>query len=679
MLTSSATGNVLQVADSSGFVAGDEVLVISMQFMQAGLYETAYVSDVQPSSLTLTTNLVRVYNTGGPVLVQRVPHFTTITVQAGGSLTAHPWDGQTGGVVFFRADSVVVEAGGKIEVSCIVYRGGAPSGATQYSYQGESYWFDSEQDRLANNGGGGGGNTENIPDGSYWATGGGGGGYGSVGQSGTAKSGPGLPGDGGVSYGVADLSKLFLGSGGGAGGTHGNAASGGNGGGIIVIDAASSIQVNGTISANGASALDSADGGGSGGGAGGSIYLRATTLTLGSGNVTAQGGQGGIAVAYNGNRGDGGDGGDGRIRLDYDTLSGTALPTPGYTQTPMGSMPAPTPESNDLIVTSDSILKAGSYTFDTVQVTNNATLYLRSNITAGSGVTITAQNIQIDNGAKITADGLGYAGSYGNGTGPGGGSGTSDWLSWGAGGGHGGKGGDGVGYVGGVSYGNVSQPITLGSGGGGGSESYFSKRGGDGGGAIHLVVTGTLTINGALSANGTNGDGGFWAGGGGSGGGAGGSIWIETQTLNGSGNIQAQGGSSPVAGGGAGGRIALAYTTSSLNDTAVEAFGGTGPKQHGGPGTIYWAPANRLVINNNGNNGAAAGLESGSYNFASIELIQHGHLDVLGEGSTITLANDTMISDGKGILTAYGVLSDTYVITIQNFTLDVKGKLTGAN
>jgi RHS repeat-associated protein len=681
VLTSSATGNILQVADSSGFVVGDEVLVISMHYMQAGLYETAYISEVQPSSLTLTTNLVRVYNTGGPVMVQRVLHFTTVTVQAGGTLTAHPWDGQTGGVVFFRADSVVVEAGGKIEAGGIGYRGGAPSSATQYSYQGESYWFDSAQDRLANSGGGGGGNTENNPNGSYWATGGGGAGYGSAGQLGTAKSGPGLPGDGGVSYGTANLSKLFLGSGGGAGGAYGSVAPGGNGGGIIVIDATSSIQVNGTISANGATALDSADGGGSGGGAGGSIYLRATTLTLGSGNVTAQGGQGGIAVAYSGNRGDGGDGGDGRIRLDYDTLSGTALPTPGYMQTPMGSMPVPTPESNDLIVTSDAILNAGSYTFDTVQVTNNATLYLRSNITAGSGVTITAQNIQIDNGAKITADGLGYAGSYGNGAGPGGGSGTSEGFKFGAGGGHGGHGGNGAGYVGGNAYGSVYQPVTLGSGGGGGATNE-QKRGGDGGGAIHLVVAGTLTVSGTLSANGTDGTGDYWATGGGSGGGAGGSIWVEAQTLNvnGNGKIQANGGSSPVAGGGAGGRIALQYTTGTLSDVAVQAFGGTlGPTQHGGPGTVYWAPADRLVINNNGNNGAAAGLISGNYTFNSIELTHYGHLDVLGTASSLILTSGANVTgDGTATLAAYGTLNVPTSLTIQNVALDIQGQLSSA-
>ena len=60
-----------------------------------------------------------------------------------------------------------------------------------------------------------------------------------------------------------------------------------------------------------------------GGGAGGSIYLRAPTVDIGVGQVTAVGGQGGYGAV-----GCGGDGGAGRIRIDSDVLQGTTQPAP---------------------------------------------------------------------------------------------------------------------------------------------------------------------------------------------------------------------------------------------------------------------------------------------------------------------------------------------------------------
>src|SRR5262245_43124028 len=77
-------------------------------------------------------------------------------------------------------------------------------------------------------------------------------------------------------------------------------------------------MVEGQVDANGTSA----SGGywGAGGGAGGSIYLKAGESNLGEGQVTALGG--GHYCYY----GCGGNGGTGRIRIDYDTLSGESSP-----------------------------------------------------------------------------------------------------------------------------------------------------------------------------------------------------------------------------------------------------------------------------------------------------------------------------------------------------------------
>jgi hypothetical protein len=199
-ITQAISAGSVTIPFSTGLniAVGDEILIITMQGPTAtvvGTYETTTVEAVSATVMTLTNPLTNSYDgTLFKVMVQRVPSYTTVTVEDGGTLTAHPWDGATGGIVFFRALTVTVEGGGKIDVSGKGYRGGVSDHTVRYSDQGESYPGEGQQSQLINAGGGGGGNTENIPNGAYWATGGGGGGYGNNGQPGTTKSGPGLSG-----------------------------------------------------------------------------------------------------------------------------------------------------------------------------------------------------------------------------------------------------------------------------------------------------------------------------------------------------------------------------------------------------------------------------------------------------------------------------------------------------
>jgi hypothetical protein len=208
----------------------------------------------------------------------------------------------------------------------------------------------------------------------------------------------------------------------------------------------------------------------------------------------------------------------------------------------------------------------------------------------GTGVTITVRDLRVDAGSVITADGLGYSGGLGPG------SGGSDGLHGGGGGGHGGvggTGGDGV-NPGGSTYGEASAPVDLGSGGG-----LARSVAGIGGGAIRLNVTDTLLLDGTIAANG-GAAGSVGCSAAGSGGGAGGSILIVATTLAGAGALNADGGAGGQGGctgtgddggGGAGGRVAVHYsvddgfagfTTSTVNG----GFGGLG--RPGAPGTILF-------------------------------------------------------------------------------------------
>jgi hypothetical protein len=161
---------------------------------------------------------------------------------------------------------------------------------------------------------------------------GGGGGFGAVGADGMAYNG-GAAGTGGGEYGSAVLDVLEGGSGGGGGGPWdrtpggpgGNGivdtddapgAGGGGGGGAIALRAGGDITISGQVNADGG------DGGigdfsGGGGGSGGAILLEAASqLTLAQGLLSARGGEGNICTDTNQlSWCYGGDGGGGRIFL----------------------------------------------------------------------------------------------------------------------------------------------------------------------------------------------------------------------------------------------------------------------------------------------------------------------------------------------------------------------------
>jgi protocatechuate 3,4-dioxygenase beta subunit len=202
-----------------------------------------------------------------------------------------------------------------------------------------------------------------------------------------------------------------------------------------------------------------------------------------------------------------------------------------------------------------------------------------------------AGRVVVSAGARIVADGTGYAGGwFGPGEGPGGGG--SKRASAG-GGGHGGAGGPGTTVDGGAAYGEAEAPQTMGSGGGANGDGYPSDgRGGAGGGAIRIFARELLRVDGAISANGLPG------GGEEQGGGAGGSIWITTGHVEGSGTIAAHGGAGvTTGGGGAGGRIAIdtcdqssfggaADVTGAGNGEAGSLVSGDCVGQAGAPGDV---------------------------------------------------------------------------------------------
>ncbi|MGP8199274.1 MAG: beta strand repeat-containing protein [Limisphaerales bacterium] len=254
-------------------------------------------------------------------------------------------------------------------------------------------------------------------------------------------------------------------------------------------------------------------------------------------------------------------------------------------------------------------------------------------LTAPAGLTLTvSNNVEVDVGGAINANGIGYPGGTGTGAGRSSGGSYQD----GSGGGYGGIGGmSSSNAVGGVTYGSFTGPTNLGSGGG----ASYAGAGGSGGGLIQITAGGSVIVNGTISANGANGTNAR------SGGGSGGSIWLTGLTLSGSGAISANGGSGDPShgGGGGGGRIALQCGSTSFTGPTT-AYGGAGANI-GGAGTVYTQLMGQhgvLVIDNGGQSG---GNTSIAINNSTYNVFIQGGASVFPSDAW-TIGNLTIASNG---------------------------------
>ena len=336
----------ITVKDASGLQAGDEILLIHRQgdSKRVGTYELLRILSLDKTKLNLTSKVLGIYGSkdnqslgGQKVMALRVPQYRRVTIASGGTLTVSPWNGKTGGILVFRAQELFrVGAGGTASVAGLGYRGAAKvSGNTDVPKAGESIQGESS-DGIGKDGAG-----HAAAKGTNAASGGGGS-YGSAGKPGLQRNGK-PAGAAGKEYGKPSLQQtLYLGSGGGAGAPDSSAkgadsknetGAGGSAGGLIFV-IARTLNVAGTISADGAAGGNAvsfgATLGGGGGGSGGSIHLRAYNLQIYTGSkLTAAGGKGGLSAA-NGpsnptqpiDKSVGGQGGNGRIDIRLLQLNG---------------------------------------------------------------------------------------------------------------------------------------------------------------------------------------------------------------------------------------------------------------------------------------------------------------------------------------------------------------------
>ncbi len=280
----------------------------------------------------------------------------------------------------------------------------------------------------------------------------------------------------------------------------------------------------------------------------------------------------------------------------------------------------------------------------------------------GVGVTLEADNIQVDVGARISADGQGYPGgssASGVGMGPGGGmSGGTGSGKAGGGGSYGGLGGNGRGNDAGLStsgvlYGTdatgILAPTELGSGGGSTGDGLVVGQ--TGGGSIQLLVSGLLTNNGIISANGNGTGFTTWEGAG-----SGGSINIIAGTIAGTGSYQAKGGDDNFdslnygGGAGGGGRIAVSYASAPLTACGMLRYANVAGGVHTPTGATFAAAGSVRFVDRSRVYGPNADVIiscdttwNESLHINSL-VVQNGATLSIGGGTTLTVNRNTSIT-----------------------------------
>ncbi len=332
--------NFVTISNTTGFASGDLVMVwqtaqstsentstasaaTDLTSQPVGRWEFARITGLTATKLTFSSTLKFAYSSPGAQAI-KVPEYTSVTINAAGSIVASPWDGTSGGIVVFLATGTVTNNGTVSSVGrgfrggIFSNDGGATTGGSALDLlpptagrKGEGVTINrfgatyGGRGTFANAGGGGSG---------FKSGGGGGGSVGAGGNGGNSDlasdANRSVGGYGGGALIYDPVFRLVMGGGGGAGhGSSSSGAAGGAGGGIVFFRA-NALSGTGTISANGANAATVNSDAGSGGGAAGGVYVRV------AGNaacnlISATGGNGGSVS--DSEIGPGGGGGGGKI------------------------------------------------------------------------------------------------------------------------------------------------------------------------------------------------------------------------------------------------------------------------------------------------------------------------------------------------------------------------------
>ncbi|MBE0645602.1 MAG: hypothetical protein IH600_16090, partial [Bacteroidetes bacterium] len=151
-----APASTVSVNNTTGISVGDYVMVYQAvgasisttddatygtitNYNSAGLYELRGVQSVSTNSVTLTGPLLSSYSVAGKTQLIRIPQYTSLTINSGGSITAQAWNGSTGGVAALHVQGTATIVG-SIDVSAKGFRGGALTSNGSQTLQGDTFF-----------------------------------------------------------------------------------------------------------------------------------------------------------------------------------------------------------------------------------------------------------------------------------------------------------------------------------------------------------------------------------------------------------------------------------------------------------------------------------------------------------------------------------------------------------
>ncbi|MDX9703052.1 MAG: hypothetical protein RBU23_08425, partial [Candidatus Auribacterota bacterium] len=111
----SAGATQITVANTSLFFAGQDILIFNMTGTYMGQYETNVISSIQSSNLILAEPLSKSYTAGAQVIA--FTQYDSVEVINAGTITCSGWNGTVGGVVYIKANTLVVDSSSKIDAS----------------------------------------------------------------------------------------------------------------------------------------------------------------------------------------------------------------------------------------------------------------------------------------------------------------------------------------------------------------------------------------------------------------------------------------------------------------------------------------------------------------------------------------------------------------------------------
>jgi MYXO-CTERM domain-containing protein len=340
-----ATGDLVMIWQSTGVVpipASGTPSPFNISTDTVGKWELARITAAAGTTLTLRARLVNAFPATVTQVV-RVPEYTSVTINAAGTLVAPAWNGSVGGVVAFLATGAVTNNGtvsvnsrGFRPASYLTDPAGDEYGCVELDGTSNTGKWANKGEGIANTrygaGNNGRGNVANGAGGGdcNGSGGGGGGNGGQGGQGGFSAPADGtrnVGGMGGSALGYSLYDHITFGGAGAAGQMDDLAppVSTGFGGGMVFIRAAS-LAGTGFIRSNGQAGNSLNQDGSEGGGAGGGLYLRFTGAVT-CGGISANGGNGGNANATDAVAvGPGGGGAGGQVLIQGTSISAACTP-----------------------------------------------------------------------------------------------------------------------------------------------------------------------------------------------------------------------------------------------------------------------------------------------------------------------------------------------------------------